>query len=321
MHHLLLRALLSVAVGLLAACGSDSGESGTDPTAVSASPSPSASGAVSGDSVLVSKASTNKVDPVIRPGAEAPVDSATDPAGPPTSAPSGTAARLFASGFGDGVQLTEPEGYRLGDRHLIGGDLTGNDFQTDLWSAPAHRRHWILSLVGDTEAPATDFLTASLKSVTGRAGGGTRALSLHSHTLSSRGGYQQIAVQSADLGVEPVLYQRMWIKFDPQTLARAQAIGDWHFSQTFWEAATPSDYRIRIKLRHDGESGLYWQIKGEDDPGGDVPSWQSDLKTVPVAVRQTTQPAGTGWKSGWTARTAASGPQSTGSRWSTAPGH
>ncbi len=291
----LLTILLTVPVGFLAACGADGGDAGAGATAtrVSASPAPEAP-ASSDASLDATLKASNKLDPVVRPGADAPLDSITDELASPDPAAPDLSQRLFASGFEAGVTLSEPEGFRNGDRHLHGGDVAGADFQADRWRTPDHRRHWINSVVGQvTGAPVTEFLTASLKTVTGRSGSPTRALSLHSHSPSGGSGFQQIAVQHADLGVEPVLYQRMWIKFDPTTLAQAQAAGHWHYSQTFWEAATASDYRIRVKLRYDDAAGLYWQIKGESDGGEHgSPDWSSDLKTVPVVLAAADQPAG-----------------------------
>src|SRR5690606_16030453 len=110
---------VSVAV-LMAACGGGSdggnepGLAAHDATAVSANSQPGSGGGP--------KAVNNKVNPVVRPGVEAPLDTApgsadgspdaTDPARP-------VATRLFASGFEQGVALTEPAGDRLGDRQLV----------------------------------------------------------------------------------------------------------------------------------------------------------------------------------------------------------
>lgn len=279
---------------LLAACGggSDAGDSAGlanhDATAVSANGSM--------ESVGGPKGVNNKVRPVVRPGVEAPLDSApgsaddvpgaTDPAGP------AAAKRLFASGFENGVALTEPAGERLGDRQLVGSDIAGYNFPMDFWAAPTHWHNWVLSMVGEVSAtPVTEYLTASLKTVASRTGAPTRALSLHSRVQSGGGGSQQIVVQNVGMGVEPVMFQRMWVKFDPGTLARAQQAGERLFFQTFWEAIARPDYRIRVGIAYDDEVGLYWKAKGDLMGGADL-QWKASLKRVPVVLASHAAPEG-----------------------------
>lgn len=286
--------LLSTTVGLLGACGSDAGDAGgyhgasyQDATAVSANV----------DRETLPKNAVSKVDPVVRRGVEAPLtstpESGTDTSaglkpGPGAiddgSAMPAVATKKFASGFESGVALTEPTGLRDGDRYLVGADTSGFAFPVDLWGAPIHWRSWVLSTVGEmTDAPVTDFLTASLKPVAGRNGGWTSALSLHSKVQSGGGGSQSLFVQNAGMEMEPVVYQRMWVKFDESMLERAQAVGSAAFYQVFWEAVARPDYRIRLTVRYDDTVGLYWQAIADLRDDG-PPAWVADLTTARVVI-------------------------------------
>ena len=300
MHHSktrwLLLGLISAAAYLSTACGSsgDGGESSLafeDATAVSANGADPALG-TNPPNV---KGATHKVDPAVRPGVEAPLDSMLDLPREPIDGAQPVPdipTRKFASGFGSGVTLTSPVGFRNGDRYLVGGDSIGDAFPSDLWSAGAGWKSWVLSSVGEvTPAPVTDFLNASLKEVAGRSGGFTTALSLHSVVRSGGGGNQFIAVQDKGMAREPVMYQRMWIKFDGATASRAASTGAAAFNQTFWEASAP-DYRIQLKLRHDNAAGLYWQATA-DRLDGKANAWQADLRTAPVVLAAAA--SATGW--------------------------
>jgi hypothetical protein len=278
---------------LLAACGggSDAGDGAGlarhDATAVSANSAIESGGGP--------KALNNKVKPVVRPGVEAPLDSApgsADDAPGATNPAPPLAKQLFATGFENGVALTEPRGDRLGDRQLVGSDIAGYNFPMDFWAAPTHWHSWVLSMVGEVAAtPVTDYLTASLKKVTGRTGAPTRALSLHSRVRSGGSGSQQIVVQNVGMAIEPVVFQRMWVKFDAGTLARAQQAGERLFFQTFWEAIARPDYRIRVGIAYDNEVGLYWKAKGDLMDGADL-QWKSSLKELPVVLASHAAPEG-----------------------------
>ena len=307
MHHSrtrwLLLGLVSAAACLSSACGSSSSDGGDhaaafeDHTAVSAN----VAGSFPGDGSADLKGATSKVDPAIRPGVEAPLDSMPDPASAidlPSEPIDGAKpvpaipTLRFASGFGNGVTLTAPIGFRNGDRYLAGSDDGAHAFPLDLWSTPAGWSSWVLSTVGEvTPAPVTDFLTVSLKNVASRNGGFTTALSLNSAVRSGGGGNQYIAVQEKGLAAEPVMFPRMWVKFDSGLAARAKATGASVFQQTFWEAGAP-DYRMQLKLRHDAAGGLYWQATADRMDGG-APAWQADLKSVPVVM------AAAGTAAGW----------------------
>ncbi|MGE0798200.1 MAG: hypothetical protein AB7G13_19300 [Lautropia sp.] len=217
--------------------------------------------------------------PTIRPGIEAPLDRADE-----GDKLAGIVAGLlrFRSGFEGNVALGRPSGPRAGLIALSGGDGNGFTFPLRLWSATEGAGTRIVSSVraDGTDLPVTDFLTASLRTVTGRDGTATRALSLDSHHVS--GGRQQIAVEQAQLGTEPVMYQRMWVKFDTSALARASQVGPWQYYLQFWEA-TASDFRLRLKLRYDGNGNLYWFVKADPMDERQV-LWQADLRTVPVTL-------------------------------------
>jgi hypothetical protein len=121
--------------------------------------------------------------------------------------------------------------------------------------------------------------------VTGRDGAPTRVLSLNSKVKSPDPGVQQLAFQNAYMGVEPVMYQRMWIKFDAATLTRAKRIGARDFWLMFWETKAEPDYRIRTQLQYSEAGGLYWQVQGDLLTNANA-VWSSTLETVPVVIAE-----------------------------------
>lgn len=209
----------------------------------------------------------------------------TPVATPVTAAPSGSAAtRLFASGFEAPVTIGTAAGYGNADQYLSGGDVAAHRWPLDLWSTPSQWSAWILSVVGtNTPQPVTAYVSNTIKTVTGRDGRPTRALSLHSIAQSPRTSVQQIAMQNAGMAIEPVLYQRMWIKFATDTLARARAVGSRDFYQIFWEMKAEPDYRIRMQLQYGAGGNLYWQVQG-DRLVNAVPLWESTLTSAPVVL-------------------------------------
>ncbi|HVL56600.1 MAG TPA: hypothetical protein VM491_08840, partial [Burkholderiaceae bacterium] len=94
---------------------------------------------------------------------------------------------------------------------------------------------------------------------------------------------QQTNVKHAYLKREPIVYQRMWVKFDVNTLARAQAVGAPDFFQIFWEIKADPDYRIRLQLEYREGHGLLWQAQG-DVLKNARPLWQARLTKVPVVL-------------------------------------
>lgn len=296
----LLLAFVSATAVLTSACGSSGGEAG--PATAIANDATAVSATSSADQVALNvKAATSKVEPIARRGAEAPLDSTPEanndlvlpvkPIDEPLPTP-GVPTRIFASGFEGSVALTVPSGFRDGDRQLVGTDTTGSSFPLNQWGSLAHWSSWVLSSVGqETSTPVTYFLTASIKSVAGRNGGMTNALSLHSKVRSGGGGNQRLFVQNAGMSVEAVMYQRMWIKLDAALPARAKATGASNFQQTFWEVTT-SDYRMRLKIRYDSTTGLYWEALA-DRMDGEAPAWQSELKSAPIMIAP--HDAAAGW--------------------------
>jgi hypothetical protein len=220
--------------------------------------------------------------------ATSPAPSAPSPAPAPVSV--STEARQFASGFEAGVTVTQSSKYGNTDQYVQGGDVPGYSFPLSLWSTPQQWRSWLLSVVGtSTPLPASSYATGQIMTVTGRDGGQTRALGLISKAKSPSTGVQQVTLQNYRPGTEPVMYQRMWVKFDQNTLDRARSVGT-NFWQIFWEVKAEPDYRLRLQLRYDG-SRLYWHTQG-DVLTNASPIWQSSLKSVPVVMAPDNSSAG-----------------------------
>ncbi|MBA3478271.1 MAG: hypothetical protein H0T52_07735, partial [Lautropia sp.] len=127
MHYRQLRlAILPAFVFLSSACGSSGsqsesadGSADSVPMAVSASPQP-AGAATTKD--------LSKVEPVVRPGAERPLDSAPD------RISKHAGKRLFATGFEDGVSLQRDGNSPY--QQLVGNDGSGYSFPIGLSGAP-----------------------------------------------------------------------------------------------------------------------------------------------------------------------------------------
>jgi hypothetical protein len=203
------------------------------------------------------------------------------------------AVRQFATGFEAGVSLPASTGHGNADQQPQGSDVSGFEFPLDLWSTPRQWRSWVLSVVGQsTPKPASEYARAEIRTVIGRDGNPTRALALLSLARSPATRVQQITLQNYDLGREPVMYQRMWVKFDQNTLARARAVGPRDFYQIFWEVKAEPDYRLRLQLRYDRGGRLYWHTQGDVLVNAD-PLWEAKLRSVPVVI------AGLNSSKGW----------------------
>lgn len=212
----------------------------------------------------------------------APAPEPTPAPAPVSSTAVSTAARQFATGFESGVTLPPSTAYGNTDQYPQGGDIPGYSFPLNLWSTPQQWRTWLLSVVGtSTPLQASSYATGQIMSVTGRNGSPTRALALVSKAKSPSTSVQQVTLQQYRPGVEPVMYQRMWVKFDQGTLDRARTVGQ-NFWQIFWEVKAEPDYRLRLQLRYDG-SQLYWHTQG-DVLTNATPIWQSSLKSVPIVM-------------------------------------
>jgi hypothetical protein len=195
-----------------------------------------------------------------------------------------TATKLYATKFESPVRVDPVSLYRNADQYVEGQDVSSSRKAFDLWNTPEIYRGWILSVVGSsTPLKSSSYIENKIKTVTSRTGGSTRALSLNSKAKSPSTGVQQVALQNAYPGVEPVMYQRMWVKFDTDLLSRARSIGSRDFWQMFWEVKAEPDYRIRLQLQYSDSGGLYWQVQG-DKLTSATPLWSSTLKNVPVKL-------------------------------------
>lgn len=228
--------------------------------------------------------------PAPSPSSPSPSPAPTAPSPAPVPSSVSTEARQFASGFESGVTVTQSSNYGNTDQYVQGSDVPGYSFPMSLWSTPQQWRSWLLSVVGtSTPLPASSYATGQIMTVTGRDGGQTRALGLISKAKSPSTGVQQVTLQNYRPGTEPVMYQRMWVKFDQNTLDRARSVGT-NFWQIFWEVKAEPDYRLRLQLRYDG-SRLYWHTQG-DVLTNATPIWQSSLKSVPVVMAPDNSSAG-----------------------------
>jgi len=237
--------------------------------------------------------------PAPSPAPTASTDPAPSPSPSPTPSPApaptgavSTTARQFATGFEAGVTLPASTDYTNTSQYPQGGDVPGYSFPINLWSTPQQWRSWLLSVVGpSTSLQASTYATGQIQTLTGRNGGTTRALALISKAQSPATNVQQVTLQNYGMGVEPVMYQRMWVKFDQGTLDRARAVGPGAFYQIFWEVKAEPDYRLRLQLRYGNDGKLYWHTQG-DVLSNANPLWQASLTSVPVTMAPTSSSAG-----------------------------
>jgi hypothetical protein len=283
MHPSQLRlAILSVFVLLVSACGSSGGSeqaagssAETIKMAVSATPQP--------DSAASPK-DLSKIEPVVRPGAEAPLDSVPD------SISKHVGSMLFSTGFEEGVALERPDS-KSAYQQLVGSDRPGYSFPITLGSAQAQWPSLVLADVGmHINLPPSYFAQSAIKTVVDRNGGPTRALSLQSKSFSRY--TQEISVGSSGLSKDPVVFQRMWVKFDERTLERANGVSGGRFYQTFWEVKGQAESWLRLKLQSDGAGGLVWVAKGNGLAGAQS-YWADSLATAPVTIAP--ESSASGW--------------------------
>lgn len=196
------------------------------------------------------------------------------------------AVRLWASGFEDGVTISGAQtGTGNSDQYVRGGDVS--PWLADppnLWSTAQSQRFYILSVTGNglPSGVTRDYIQNSIKGVTSRGGTHSRALSLHIKQDSPLTSVEQTKLQQVGSAEEAVYYQRMWVKFSEDTLARAIAATSTHFFQIFWEVKANPDYRIRCELRFNG-TDLVWFTQA-DILTNAVPLWSATLDTVPVVL-------------------------------------
>jgi hypothetical protein len=146
------------------------------------------------------------------------------------------------------------------DQYLVGGP-----FNTALWSTESYYKWWIFYITGNNNgSPITaNYGGPSLTTVVGRSGANITALKLEITAKPPSTGVPQIRLtdyqdpgDTGDGRTEPVFYQRMWIKFDPEIAIRAAREGG-DFYHIFWEPKCEPDYRMRVQLEWNG-SKLVW---------------------------------------------------------------
>jgi hypothetical protein len=272
-------AALILASSLVSGCGSDS-SGGEVPIADSAGDNVSATAMAAAATEVEMSPNPAAIDSSADTAAADPGSDEPDPR--PSSKALAAGTRQFASGFEAGVSLPATSTRGNSDQYPQGGDASGYRFPLDLWSTPTQWRTWLLSVVGaSTPLPASSYATGEIMTVTGHSGGSTRALALVSKAKSPSTDSQQVALQNYRPGVEPVMYQRMWVKFDQNTLSRARSVGT-NFWQIFWEVKASPDYRLRLQLRY-ADGNLYWHTQG-DVLSNAQPLWQASLKSAPVVM-------------------------------------
>jgi hypothetical protein len=189
----------------------------------------------------------------VEAGAPAP-----GPAPAPTPAPA--AAVIFDAEEFVNASITAASGNASQDRYIRGGN-----FNTPLFATNTIYQWWELAIVGASlPNPAASYAETTFKTVMGRGGSNLRVMSASLKADSPNSAVEQIRLteyQTAGLPtstrVEPVFYQRMWVKFDERTLSRAQRVGQASFYHMFWEVKAEPDYRLRLQLQYDGVK-LYW---------------------------------------------------------------
>lgn len=218
---------------------------------------------------------------------------------PPTPAPAPAPVKNYATGFESPVAIDAPTGPGNTDQHLTGIDNPAYTTPFDLWNTPAYNRGWVLSIVDTTGnnnlVNPRNYSRGEIKTVMGRGGANTKALSLANLAVSPNTTAQQVAFQNAFMTSEAVVYQRSWIKFDTGILAQAQAIGAANWWKMFWECKADPDYRIRLELRYDpATGGLQWHTQG-DILTNATPLWEATLtgNQVPVVLADAT--SANGW--------------------------
>jgi hypothetical protein len=189
------------------------------------------------------------------PGSTTPV-----PTPPPAPPPANDAVVIFDSQEWANTTITATSGNNNQDRYIRGGA-----FNNPLFSRNSIYQWWELAITGNSlPNPSAFYAETTFKNVMGRGGSLLRVMS-HSIKADSPGtGVEQLRLteyQTQGLAgstrSEPIFYQRMWVKFDERTLARAQRVGSTNFYHIFWECKCEPDYRLRIQLQYNG-SKLIW---------------------------------------------------------------
>lgn len=201
-----------------------------------------------------------------------------------------TATRLLNWNDGDGLRVVSPEGSSL-DGYVRGGDFERAIWASDdVWS-------WYMLHITEGGSPTEDFARVTLPILPGRNGTPTTVLKMA--LLRDAPGTtveqiefleQQSAGRAGEVDenfpshtlVEPVFYQRQWIKFSPDTRTRAGAIGESDFYQIFWEMKAEPDYRLRVQLSYSDAIGLV--VRAHDDVLTNSEPVYVDSGPVPVGT-------------------------------------
>lgn len=201
-----------------------------------------------------------------------------------------TATRLLSWNDGAGVRVVAPEGSSL-DGYLRGGDFDRPIWASDdVWS-------WYMLHITEGGSPTEDFARVTLPLLPDRDAAPATVLKMALLADAPGTTVEQIEFleqQSAGRAgeadenfpahtlVEPVFYQRQWIKFSPDTRTRAAAIGERDFYQIFWEMKAEPDYRLRVQLSYSDAIGLV--IRAHDDVLSNAVPVHVDSGPVPVGT-------------------------------------
>lgn len=227
----------------------------------------------------------------------------TNPIAPPPPAPPGVevlsvlvsaaATVIFDAQEFASASITAASGNTDQDRYIRGGP-----FNTALFATNSIYQWWERAVVGSgLPQPGATYAETSFKTVMGRGGSNLRVMSASIKADSPGTAVEQIRLteyQTQGLPgagrVEPVFYQRMWVKFDERELSRAQRVGSANFYHMFWEVRCEPDYRLRLQLQYDGTK-LYW-VAFDDRLSDATPIHMSFTKTVNVTLAPHSSAAG-----------------------------
>jgi hypothetical protein len=180
------------------------------------------------------------------------------------------------------------------DQYLEGGAFTQALYSTNpLW------KWWVYFIAGNgNTAPFTaTYGGPSIDTVTGPDGNDTKALTFtikRGDTVNPTPQIRLTDMQSTGLPgggrVEPVMYFRTWVKFDENTLTRAQRVGASDFYQIFFEIKAHPDFRFRCQLQYK-TGGLYWVCHDDVLTNADR-IHNGECDTVPVVLAASNSPLG-----------------------------
>lgn len=260
--------MLSLVLG--AACSRTSEDSaGTEPAADESSPATGVGTSSTGDTGAPPTSGATDASTTTADAGTTNVTTTTDAEGTTTdTGDNETANRLLSWNDGIDVYVVDPGGESLD------GYVRGGDFDSPIWASQDIWSWWMLHVVG-TGNPLTDYARATIPTIVDRHGSMSSVLKMHLLADAPGTDVEQLTFEESQPPgvadtmvdgftlVEPVFYQRQWIKFGPNTLARAESIGANAFYQIFWEMKAEPDYRLRVQLQYDQTFGL--AIRAHDD--------------------------------------------------------